>query len=1043
MMRILGIEPGERKVFAWGALALFLVGWADVSVKNVAEVMFLKRVGVELMPLAFLVSSFLLVASTWAFGPIAARQDRLTLLPRVFLGLGVLLVPLWLLVRLGPESAFGLLLIASKQITSIALLVFWIAMGDLLHSRQTKRLFAPMMAGVTVGTIVGSFLSKPIGESLGIAALLPFAATLLLLGAAATWRLRGLRPNLERLRPTLPRGAASKADEQAIPFSTLWREHALFRLLLMTTVCSGLLGPMLYFQFQYVADLATLGHGGEQKLLAFYAQFRGWIYGGVLVIQLIGAGRVYRRIGLPLAAAVSPLVYLAGFAGLSLSLSLPAGVAAMAGTKLQDEAIYDPALRVLYGLLPESIRARATAMIEGPVKRGGGAVGNAAIVAALALGSPPWVGYLALPVALGWLVVSLVLWRRYPRLLLDTAAARSTRRQDLESELFDATTVHALVADMNSDDTTRARLAVELVAGADARVAAPALAEAAARASGTARGWILAALAGALDEAAPVSLDCPEAARILARIHGEDVGLGAATRADLIRAYARLQAGGTAVPLLGQVLDDAAAAVRIVALAALHRRNAVPPGAPTLGALLTDSLRDGDPVVRGAATKELRSLLLEDSNDERWLGWLTSLTDAFLADIDRDETAAALADVARRHGDRLGDLGKRALAARDDPRPHVRAALLRLAGHTRQHDQLTWLVENMVSTNHECAAASREGLSALGASSSTALLRELTYGKRSRREAIIEVMHELDLHPDELRQLYVLELETIEQDLAALAAVRGRPMLELLGQRLAERAGEALHISVLFLAAIHDEKRIAELGARLWQLRERPRERAIVIEALEAFLPPADSRRVLPLLEDGDPKAVARSMGRGSAPDVEKALLRLCEDPEDLTRTIATGLIAASGPSWEVSDAVDAVEKMTHLKKVSLFADLSARELMDLARAVKEMRFEPETAIVREGEYDDCLYLVVEGVVQIVRGETLLSELAAGDFFGEIALLEGVARSANAVARTRVRLLGLDRVELMKQIDERPAIAVGLLRTLSRRVRELTDRVVV
>jgi CRP-like cAMP-binding protein len=117
--------------------------------------------------------------------------------------------------------------------------------------------------------------------------------------------------------------------------------------------------------------------------------------------------------------------------------------------------------------------------------------------------------------------------------------------------------------------------------------------------------------------------------------------------------------------------------------------------------------------------------------------------------------------------------------------------------------------------------------------------------------------------------------------------------------------------------------------------------------------------------------------------------------------------------------------------------------LMDLARAVKEMRFEPETAIVREGEYDDCLYLVVEGVVQIVRGETLLSELAAGDFFGEIALLEGVARSANAVARTRVRLLGLDRVELMKQIDERPAIAVGLLRTLSRRVRELTDRVVV
>jgi len=158
---------------------------------------------------------------------------------------------------------------------------------------------------------------------------------------------------------------------------------------------------------------------------------------------------------------------------------------------------------------------------------------------------------------------------------------------------------------------------------------------------------------------------------------------------------------------------------------------------------------------------------------------------------------------------------------------------------------------------------------------------------------------------------------------------------------------------------------------------------------------------------------------------------------------IATGLVAASGSSREVSDAVDAVEKMAHLKKVSLFAELSARELMDLARAVKEKRFEPEATIVREGEYDDCLYFVVEGVVQIIRGDTLLSELGANEFFGEIALLEGVARSANAVAGTRVRLLGLDRVELMKQIDERPAIAVCLLRTLSRRVRELTDRLVV
>ena len=57
-------------------------------------------------------------------------------------------------------GAFALLVIASKQITSIALLVFWVAMGDLLYGRQAKRLFAPMMAGVTLGKHYRSRLSE-------------------------------------------------------------------------------------------------------------------------------------------------------------------------------------------------------------------------------------------------------------------------------------------------------------------------------------------------------------------------------------------------------------------------------------------------------------------------------------------------------------------------------------------------------------------------------------------------------------------------------------------------------------------------------------------------------------------------------------------------------------------------------------------------------------------------------------------------------------------------------------------------------------------
>ena len=113
---------------------------------------------------------------------------------------------------------------------------------------------------------------------------------------------------------------------------------------------------------------------------------------------------------------------------------------------------------------------------------------------------------------------------------------------------------------------------------------------------------------------------------------------------------------------------------------------------------------------------------------------------------------------------------------------------------------------------------------------------------------------------------------------------------------------------------------------------------------------------------------------------------------------------------------------------------------MDLAGVVKEEALPKDAVVVEQGEYDDCLYLVVEGMIRIHRGETLLAEIGPGDFFGEIALLEGIARTATATTESSSKLLRLERSELMHLIEELPAIAVTLLQTLSARIRTLTDR---
>ena len=117
----------------------------------------------------------------------------------------------------------------------------------------------------------------------------------------------------------------------------------------------------------------------------------------------------------------------AGFTGLAVNLSLPSGVLAMSGTKLVDAAVFDPAQRVFYGLLPERWQAFATIWLEGPLKRAGGAAGNLLTMAALAWGGAEMIGEAALPVAAAWVVAGWLLWRRYPALLLEATAQRRTR----------------------------------------------------------------------------------------------------------------------------------------------------------------------------------------------------------------------------------------------------------------------------------------------------------------------------------------------------------------------------------------------------------------------------------------------------------------------------------------------------------------------------------------------------------------------------------------------------------------------------------------
>jgi CRP/FNR family transcriptional regulator, cyclic AMP receptor protein len=125
------------------------------------------------------------------------------------------------------------------------------------------------------------------------------------------------------------------------------------------------------------------------------------------------------------------------------------------------------------------------------------------------------------------------------------------------------------------------------------------------------------------------------------------------------------------------------------------------------------------------------------------------------------------------------------------------------------------------------------------------------------------------------------------------------------------------------------------------------------------------------------------------------------------------------------------------LREIPLFADLSDRHLRRIARLAIPAAFRANSVIVREGTRGHSFFVIVDGRARVERAGVAAGGLAAGDGFGEMALLDGEPRSATVVAETDVSALRIAADPFRALLRREPAIAIALLRTLSLRVRRL------
>ncbi len=127
------------------------------------------------------------------------------------------------------------------------------------------------------------------------------------------------------------------------------------------------------------------------------------------------------------------------------------------------------------------------------------------------------------------------------------------------------------------------------------------------------------------------------------------------------------------------------------------------------------------------------------------------------------------------------------------------------------------------------------------------------------------------------------------------------------------------------------------------------------------------------------------------------------------------------------------------LASVPIFSGCSRRELAVVARAAKEVSHRAGTVIAREGERGIGLFLIVEGECSVSIGGKERGRLGPGQFFGEIALLDGGPRTATVTAVTDVRLVGLTEWVFRGLLAEHPSIALKTLESVAGRLRAVTE----
>lgn len=134
-------------------------------------------------------------------------------------------------------------------------------------------------------------------------------------------------------------------------------------------------------------------------------------------------------------------------------------------------------------------------------------------------------------------------------------------------------------------------------------------------------------------------------------------------------------------------------------------------------------------------------------------------------------------------------------------------------------------------------------------------------------------------------------------------------------------------------------------------------------------------------------------------------------------------------------------DDISFLRNVPIFAELEDKDLQKIVHLGTRQKYKKGNIVVLEQESGAALFVIISGKVKVVRmdedgREVILSMFGPGEFFGEMSLLDGMARSASVVATVKSELFMIHRRDFLELLHEYPSVAISLLAELAMRLRK-------